>query len=122
MNSFVERNDGLRQDCLNFIAKTLSDNGNKYEFVEEEFIGSEDFEEVIWDLGIATITGRHGDSMDFAIVGITFENELVWFHGVGVGEDEGEKHSFTQSEIETGTLCDVADMVKDKFKTYKIDV
>ena len=121
MDSFVERNDGLRQDCLNFISKTLSDNGNKYEFVEEEFIGSDDFEEVIWDLAIVTTSSRHGDSMDFAIVGITFENELVWFHGVGVGEDEGEKQSFTQSEIETGTLCDVADMVKDLFKTYKIN-
>ena len=121
MNSFVESNDRLRQDCLNFITKVLSDNGNKYEFVEQEFIDSDDSEEVLYDLGIVTTTGRHGDSMDFAIVGITFENDLVWFHGVGVGESEGEKHQFTQSSLETGTLCDVADMVKDLFKTYKID-
>ena len=120
MSSFVERNDGLRQDCLNFIKKFLSDNGNKYEFVEEEYIGSEDFDEVFWELPQVSNIGKHDYHYQYGIVGITLDNDKLWFNGVCIGEDSDE-YNFVEIELETGTLCDVADMVKDNFKTYKID-
>jgi hypothetical protein len=120
MDSFVERNDGLRRECLDFITKTLSDNGNKYEFVEEEFIQSEDFDDVKYDLPVATYLGKHDYTYYYAITSITLDNGNLWFNGICIGEDSDE-YNFVQAELETGTLCDVADMVKDLFKTYKIN-
>lgn len=119
MDSFVEKNSKLRRECVDFIKSFLLENGNKYEFVDQEDIQSEEFEDVKYDLPVATYIGRHEDTYYYSITGITLDNDNLWFNGICI--EESDEYNFLQSELETGTLCDCADLVKDLYTTYKID-
>jgi hypothetical protein len=108
MGNFSDKNMELRRECLNFLKEVLVKNGGRYDFATQEEQESEDFE--AWDLPIASKVDKYEDNYDYGITSITLTGE-IWFHGVCIGEDSDE-YAFGEYEIQTGTLCDLCDLIE----------
>jgi hypothetical protein len=109
MGNFFDKNMELRRECLNFIKEAVIAKGGRYEFATQEEIDSDDFE--VWDLAIVSKVDKYEDNYDYGITSITLERDSLWFNGLCHGEDSSD-YCFGESEIETSTLCDIADMVE----------
>jgi hypothetical protein len=109
MGNFTNRNLELRRECLNFIKEQLDQYNGRYEFATLEEQEADEFE--AWDLPVVSNVDKHGFHYDYGITSITLERDSIWFNGVCVGEDSSD-YAFGESEIETGTLCDLCDLIE----------
>ena len=109
MGNFFDKNMELRRECLNFIKEAVIAKGGRYEFATQEEIDSDDFE--VWDLAIVSKVDKYEDNYNYGITSITLERDSLWFNGLCHGEDSSD-YCFGESEIETSTLCDIADMIE----------
>lgn len=53
------------------------------------------------------IKGRHGDFAEYGISKVSVEDNVLWFQGVGVNEQEGQMYMFGVSEIDSDTLVEI---------------
>jgi hypothetical protein len=111
MANFVKRHEELKEECAQYIISFLEQNGNRFEFISQDEIESDDFDCYVWDLPQVNFVGKHGYLYNYGITSVTLERDNLWFNGVIVFSDEGSDHSFSESEIELGDLCACADLL-----------
>lgn len=114
MGNFVKKHLELKQECAQYIKSFLEKNGNRFEFITQAEIESDDFEVYVWDLPQASIIGKHGYLHNYGITSVVLERGNLWFNGVTIFSDEDSGHSFSESELELGDLCSCADLLTIK--------
>ena len=112
MSYFTKKHLDLRKESLEYIKDYFKNNNiTRYEFATEEDIESDDFSDNQWNYPQATYVGNMDYTYYYVITSITFEEDILWFNGICVGEDSDE-YNFGETEVDVACLCDSADLLK----------
>lgn len=100
----------IRDNALNYIKSVLRFRGTNYELTDPTNY-EEDLTDEIYQLPRGFSITKHGHYVEYAIVIINIENDELSFHGIEIGE-MGDEMTFTDGDLDTDTICVIADLVK----------
>lgn len=100
----------LRNRCIEYIKSVLNFRGTNYE-VTDPANYEDGLEDEIYSLPRAWNATKHGYHIEYAIVIINIENDVLSFYGIEIGE-MGDEVTLTVDDLTTETICSLADLVK----------
>ena len=115
MTGFIGKYEDLRNESVKYITDFLKNNGDRFEFVSQEQIESDDFIGYAWELPQAYLVNKYETHCSYAITSIRFEKDNIWLNGIRLDEDSDD-YTFGVYEVDVACLCDCADnlIIKEK--------
>lgn len=108
--SFVDMFHSVRRKSTEYI-KDMAPIGETIMLATNEVI--EDQGEEFYELPYAFTVDKYGSHNEYAIGSITNTDGGLEFNGFGRGENGGDTYTFTEGELETLSLCEIADFFKE---------
>lgn len=111
MKTFQSKINDVREEALSYILSVMKMRGTGYQLTDPANY-EEEIDEEVYGLPRSSYLDRRMDYHECAIVMINIDNEdTLTFVGLKCfNEDDGE-HEFHYSDVETETICLIADLV-----------
>lgn len=111
--NFLERLEGVEQEALDFIRKTLKKGQTITLATNNELEKNND---LIYELPNVGHYGKHGTYDEYAVLSITKSTKnVITLQTKGKGEADGEEE-FGLGEMDANALCFLADEISKKLK------
>ena len=108
MKSFQEKLEDLSQKALEFIKKSVK---KKIVFATVEQL--EEDNDLLVELPSISYVTKHGFYEEYAILSIEKIDDRFIAHTTGKGENYGQNEDFEIDEIDSPSLCYLADAIKE---------
>lgn len=112
--SYLTKLTKVRIDAIDYITSVLKNRGSDYQLIDPASYEDGNFQDDVYELPRGLNVDRHGYHEEHPIVSVDIDNEdILTFKGIGGLGDTGNDHDYTAGELESFTLCSIADMISN---------
>ena len=108
--TYVSELSELKNRCVDYIKSVLNFRGTNYE-VTDPANYEDEFNDELYRLPRGFYVTKYGQYIEYAIVMIDIENDVLSFRGIEIGE-MGDEETLTVNDLTTDSICSLADLVK----------
>jgi hypothetical protein len=110
--SYVQKIIKARREAIDYIASVMKKRGTNYELVDPALY-EDGFEEEMYDLPRGSTTDKHGYLLEHPIVVINIDDkDVLTFKGTGGLAETEDDNDYSVDDMESFTLCEIADLIK----------